>query len=64
MTYPLLTRLLEYARETSASDVDLHIILEEIMEHSGEVLSMEHYEELLSDVPAKTPVATMPTTIV
>lgn len=51
LTVPLLTRLLEYAREDSPSDVDLHWILERVMEHSdcNYTLSMAHYTKLVPD---------------
>lgn len=48
---PLLIRLLEYAREDSSSDIDLHLVAERIIELSeeGEVLTMEHYSEIVGD---------------
>lgn len=50
LSYPLLMRLLEYAHE-SPSDVDLHWILERIIQHGadGTTLTMEHYKELVPD---------------
>lgn len=46
----LLIRLLEYAREDSPSDIDLHYILERIMSFGDEDdyrLSMSDYEKLV-----------------
>lgn len=44
LSVPLLTRLLEYAREKSPSDIDLHLILERIIDNGiDNVLSMEDY---------------------
>lgn len=59
---PLMIRLLEYAREDSMSDIDLHKIVEKMMEESsdGSVLTMEDYEDL---IPPKEPVATIPETM-
>ncbi len=49
LSIPLLTRLLEYAREESPSDVDLHWILERIIDVNdiGYVLTMSHYDRLI-----------------
>ena len=49
LSIPLLTRLLEYAREESPSDIDLHWILERTIASNelGETLTMAHYEKLV-----------------
>ena len=49
LSIPLLTRLLEYAREESPSDVDLHLVLERIIDNNqlGETLTMDHYTKLV-----------------
>lgn len=48
---PLLIRLLEYARESAASDIDLHLVAERMIElsESGEVLEMEHYSSIVPE---------------
>jgi len=54
---PLLIRLLEYAREDSKNDVDLHEVADKLIELSlsDEVLTMEHYESIIHK--EKDPVA-------
>ena len=51
LNIPLVIRLLEYAREQSPSDEDLHWITERLTEHSKkhEVLTMEDYTTLVPD---------------
>lgn len=49
LSIPLLIRLLEYAHESEAGDVDLHWILERIIAHSDKTLTMEHYSTLIPD---------------
>lgn len=51
LSIPLLIRLLEYAHEQAAGDIDLHWVLERIIEHGhkGKVLTMEHYSSLIPD---------------
>lgn len=51
LSIPLLTRLLEYAREDSPSDVDLHWILERIilLNEANYTLTMAHYQKLVPD---------------
>lgn len=51
LSIPLLTRLLEYAREESPSDVDLHYILERAIDHNdcNYTLTMAHYSKLIPD---------------
>jgi len=46
---PLLIRLLEYAREDAASDIDLHEIVETMIDMSqdGNVLSMKNYQHIV-----------------
>lgn len=52
---PLMIRLLEYAREDAKKDVELHLVAEKLIELSeeGEVLTMEHYPEIMKAVAAK-----------
>jgi hypothetical protein len=47
---PLLIRLMEYAREEASSDIQLHLIAERMVKESenGELLTMEHYDKLIS----------------
>lgn len=51
LSIPLLIRLLEYAREDSTSDVDLHWIVERIIEHNdlNYALTMAHYLKLVPE---------------
>lgn len=51
LSIPLLIRLLEYAREESPSDVDLHWIVERIIEHNdlNYTLTMAHYLRLVPE---------------
>jgi hypothetical protein len=46
---PLMIRLLEYSREDAKSDVDLHFVVEKLIELSehGECLTMEHYSKIV-----------------
>lgn len=46
---PLMIRLLEYAREDAKTDMDLHMVTENLIELSeeGEVLDMESYEDIV-----------------
>jgi len=50
---PLLIRLLEYAREDAASDVDLHEVVEKMIHLSqrGNTLDMHHYGRIVKDLP-------------
>ena len=50
---PLMIRLLEWAREDAAGDVDLHVAVEKLVDlcDDGDVLDMKVYEEI---VPAAT----------
>lgn len=46
---PLLTRLLELAREDIKSDADLHILLTKVIELKNKgVLSMQDYDNIVS----------------
>lgn len=51
---PLLIRLLEYVREDVASDVELHKVAENIIKlcGTGEVLTMNSYEDIINTKPA------------
>jgi len=46
---PLMIRLLEFAREDATSDMDLHEVVERMIEISefGESLTMENYEDIV-----------------
>lgn len=48
---PLLIRLLEYAREDAKTDMDLHDVTEMLIKMSseGNVLTMEHYDQIVSN---------------
>jgi hypothetical protein len=49
LNVPLMIRLLEYAREDAEHDVDLHFIVENLIDLSedGSVLEMENYPEIV-----------------
>jgi hypothetical protein len=51
LSIPLLARLLEYAREDSPSDIDLHWILERVinLNEANYTLTMAHYSKLVPD---------------
>jgi hypothetical protein len=55
---PLMIRLLEYAREDSSSDIDLHVLATNAIELSecGRALTMEHYSKIVPEAP-ETPTA-------
>lgn len=56
---PLFLRLLEYAREDSTSDKDLHVLTENLLKYFNEVkkpLNMEFYEKV---IPVKKNEATV-----
>lgn len=46
---PLMVRLLEYAREDAKTDMDLHMVTENLIEMSeeGEVLDMDSYDDIV-----------------
>lgn len=49
MDIPLLIRVLEYAREDAKTDMDLHRVVENLINmRSSGVLSMDHYEKVVS----------------
>lgn len=52
---PLMIRLLEFAREDASSDMDLHVLTENMiaMSEYGRVLTMNDYEELVEMDEAK-----------
>ena len=52
---PLMIRLLEYAREESKKDVELHLVAEKLiaLSEEGDVLTMEHYPEIMKAVSPK-----------
>lgn len=49
LNVPLMIRLLEYAREDASHDVDLHFLVENLIDLSedGSVLEMENYPEIV-----------------
>lgn len=49
LNVPLMIRLLEYAREDSNHDVDLHVVAENLVDLSeeGDVLEMKDYPEIV-----------------
>lgn len=51
LSIPLLIRLLEYAREESVSDIDLHWVVERIIELTDHNywLTMAHYQKIVPD---------------
>lgn len=47
---PLLLRLLEFAREDSKSDLDLHFLTENVIKLSGtHPLTMKDYDEIVRE---------------
>lgn len=49
MDIPLLIRVLEYAREDAKTDMDLHRVVENLINMRGTVpLSMDHYDQIVS----------------
>ena len=48
---PLMIRLLEYARENAKGDIDLHLIVERMIDlgEEGEALEMDDYAEIVPD---------------
>ena len=52
---PLFIRLLEYAREDSKTDIDLHFIAEAVAEGSRNgTLGMQSYDSIIEYVEEKT----------
>lgn len=63
MDVPLTIRLLEYARETSSSDVDLHKIAERLVQHSKtHVVTMDCYDNIIG-ISSETPTLTEKSTL-
>jgi hypothetical protein len=52
---PLLIRLLEYAREDAKTDMDLHVVAENLIElcKEGRTLNMDDYESIVASDEAK-----------
>jgi len=52
---PLLIRLLEYAREDANSDLDLHYVVERMLDISKnkEVLTMSDYDDITNRLKAE-----------
>lgn len=52
ITVPLFIRLLEYSRESTTNDIDLHYIAEAVSEYSEhKTLSMKDYESIIAHIP-------------
>jgi hypothetical protein len=51
LNIPLLMRVIEYAKEDAKTDMDLHHVVEKMIELSqqGEPLSMDHYDAIVGD---------------
>lgn len=49
---PLLLRIMEYSKEDAKTDMDLHHVVEKMIElsSSGQNLSMDHYNEIISSL--------------
>lgn len=49
---PLLLRLMEFAKEDAETDMDLHRVIENIVQASehGDTLTMDHYDDIVSEV--------------
>jgi hypothetical protein len=54
---PLMIRLLEYAKEEAKTDIELHEMVERMMElcEYGEVLEMDDYDEIVPPMEITTP---------
>ena len=52
MDVPLLLRIMEYSKEDAQSDMDLHHVVEKLVNLSseGQPLSMDHYEQVVGSV--------------
>jgi len=52
---PLLIRLLEYAREDAKTDMDLHVVADNLIElcKEGRTLNMDDYESIVASDEAK-----------
>lgn len=55
MNVPLLLRLMEYSKEQAQTDMDLHEVLEHIIQLSGtgETLTMDHYDDIIHGLPSE-----------
>lgn len=52
MSIPLLTRVLEYAREDLKSDEELHFMIEELINIGlDDCLDMKSYQKIINSVP-------------
>lgn len=49
VSLPLLIRLMEWARESAKSDIDLHKVAERISKFNG-AIDMEKYNELIKNL--------------
>lgn len=49
MNVPLLLRIMEYSKEDAKTDMDLHEVLENLIQLSGtgETLTMDHYDDII-----------------
>lgn len=47
MDIPLFIRLLEWAKEESETDMDLHAVAERIAKHQSECLTMDDYDSII-----------------
>lgn len=47
---PLMVRLLEFAKEDAKTDMELHVVTENLIRLStdGKVLSMAHYDDIIT----------------
>ena len=52
MDIPLLLRIMEYSKEDAKTDMDLHHVVEKLVElsKSGQTLNMDHYNEIMSSL--------------
>jgi len=52
MDVPLLLRIMEYSKEDAKTDMDLHHVVEKLVELStgGQTLNMDHYNEVMSSL--------------
>ena len=52
MDIPLLLRIMEYSKEDAKTDMDLHRVVEKLVElsGSGQTLNMNHYNDIVNDV--------------
>jgi mannose/fructose-specific phosphotransferase system component IIA len=58
VTIPMLIKLLEWARETADSDVQIHELIEKLANRPGP-LGTEVYDELVGDAPEPDQTDTM-----